>query len=215
VSKTQALIGNALLTSLVDLKERSGGELNIEDVGALFEHIATSLPTDENILKNEMGKIAGYMALAKHEITSITHQTDNKRSIGHAGAELDEVIRTTEQAANEIMDAADQVMDKLSGVADKAVADAIGASIEQIYQACNFQDLTGQRVQKVMKTLEFIDFKINKLLDLINGSTGVIDTSLEEDERFKDTRPDAELLNGPQMSGAAPSQADIDALFGS
>lgn len=213
MSKTQAAIGNALLTSLVELKQRSGGELNIEDVGALFESIASSIPSENNLLQREIGKIADYIAQAKKEISSIAPDEDDKKNIGLAGEELDEVIQTTEQAANDIMDAADVIMEKASLVTDTTVAGDISTAVENIYNACNFQDLTGQRIRKVMKTLEYIDFKINRLMDFANGKISFIDTA--DEEKFIDKRSDADLLNGPQKNGSVPTQADIDALFGS
>ena len=215
MSKTQATIGNALLSSLVELKQKSGGDLNIEDVGALFENIATSLPTGHGILQREIGKIADYITKAKQEICSMSPDSDDKKNIGQAGEELDEVIQATERAANEIMDAADVVMDKINDIPDKALAGEISAAVENIYQACNFQDLTSQRIRKVIKTLEFLDFKVNRLMDFANGNIASMDGTAEEEERFIDKRPDADLLNGPQMSSAAPTQADIDALFDS
>jgi len=54
---------------------------------------------------------------------------------------------------------------------------------------------------------------VNKLSALIDGNA--LTLSPEEEAKFKDTRPDAALCNGPQANGTAPSQDDIDALFDS
>ncbi|MCC7259436.1 MAG: protein phosphatase CheZ, partial [Alphaproteobacteria bacterium] len=78
----------------------------------------------------------------------------------------------------------------------------------KIYEACTFQDLTGQRVNKVIKILKEVDARIARMLQLFGGDAAV--TALpRRDERTGDER----LLNGPQLPDQAPSQDDIDALF--
>jgi chemotaxis protein CheZ len=218
MSQTQAKIGNALLTSLVELKQKNNGELNIEDVGALFQGIASSLPAEGNeldtILQREIVKIADYIAKAKQEISSMSPAVaDGQKNIGQAGIELDEVIQATEKAANEIMDAAEIIMSHAGSIKDAAASKAVNAAVENIFNACNFQDLTSQRIRKVIKTLEFLDYKVNRILEFVNGSVTSMDMTPEEEARFVDKRPDADLCNGPQAAGVAPSQSDIDDLF--
>lgn len=69
--------------------------------------------------------------------------------------------------------------------ADSMDRDALRAVLSDILEACSFQDLAGQRLQRIQGALLGLN----------------------------DARADAHLLNGP-MNGQAPSQADIDALFG-
>ena len=38
-----------------------------------------------------------------------------------------------------------------------------------IFEACNFQDLTGQRINKVMTTMKFIEHHINTMMDIWGG----------------------------------------------
>jgi chemotaxis protein CheZ len=81
-----------------------------------------------------------------------------------------------------------------------------------IFEACDFQDLTGQRITKVVSTLKFIETHIVRMMEIRGGV-----------DAFKDIAPepialregDATLLNGPKIDGAAghASQDDIDALF--
>jgi len=76
----------------------------------------------------------------------------------------------------------------------------------KIYEACSFQDITGQRVSKVIQTFNVIESKIDKLVSVL----GVKESGEEEeDERVGDER----LLNGPQMADEAISQEDIDKLL--
>jgi len=216
VTQTQFQIGNALLKSLVDLRQKNG-ELNIESVGEMFEQIAASLhknSSDDNVLHNEIAKISNYIAKARNEIASISSSIGAEGNppshIGTAGAELDEVVKATEEATNTILDSADIIQANLSKISDQTVVTNIRNSIDQIYLACNFQDITGQRIKKVLTTLDYLEHKIGKLLELVSDPTA--SSSPEDEDKFKDKRPDADLLNGPQL-GKLPSQDDIDALF--
>jgi chemotaxis protein CheZ len=81
-----------------------------------------------------------------------------------------------------------------------------------IFEACNFQDLTGQRITKVVATLKFIETHIVRMMEIWGGI-----------EVFQELTPqamaerdgDKKLLNGPKLDGEVghASQDDIDALF--
>lgn len=112
--------------------------------------------------------------------------------------ELDAVIDGTAQstqrilaAAEEIDQLADNLCAALKGRMDQELAQDISDSVLRIFEACNFQDLVGQRVAKVTKTLR----------------TG---------EPLASAATDAPALHGPLLDGDTGhmSQAEIDALFG-
>ena len=81
-----------------------------------------------------------------------------------------------------------------------------------ILMACGFQDLTGQRIKKVVNTLHYMERRVASMVEIWGIEAGTATTEIvamaEGDER-----PDKELLHGPQAEGAGVSQADIDALF--
>ena len=221
MSETQVKIGNALLKSLVEMKEEKG-ELNMEDVGALFESMATSLPgegTLDAFLRNEIQKLSEFLSKALSEISSMTPEEDedeenpSPQNISRANSELEEVVKATEEATNTILDAADLIQEKVGSIsgADEATGVIMDSTIK-IYDACNFQDITGQRISKVVRTLDYLDVKIKNLKQLIDER---IAPTGDVDEEFKDKRADAHLMSGPQSSGEAPSQDDIDKLFAS
>ena len=83
----------------------------------------------------------------------------------------------------------------------------VDAAMMRIFEACSFQDLTGQRVTKVISTLRHIEERVTKFA----GALGVTDSASEESA--EDARKRELLLNGPAMNGPATSQDDIDALF--
>ena len=80
----------------------------------------------------------------------------------------------------------------------------------RIYEACSFQDITGQRITKVVNTLKTIEAKVTLIIDTFGMHHWQdIAPSIKTDTQ----KPDAHLLNGPQMPAAAMAQADIDALL--
>jgi chemotaxis protein CheZ len=91
------------------------------------------------------------------------------------------------------------------------VAD-ISERVISIFEACNFQDLTGQRISKVMNTMKFIEHHINVMMEIWGG----VDAIKAHAPAIIDTREgDAKLLNGPKLDGdeGHASQNDIDAMF--
>jgi chemotaxis protein CheZ len=164
-------------------------------------------------LEREVEKIGEYISQAKVEMAAISlseQQSGNDKNIAHATLELNEVIRHTEEATNTIMDAAEKIMG-LSADAGKA-GGPLNECAMNIMEACSFQDITGQRIRKVLKTLDQIELRVGNLIKLFGGklpenlSIGEIETAPR--------RADEELMNGPQLSGEGTSQADVDKLFG-
>ena len=77
---------------------------------------------------------------------------------------------------------------------------------------CNFQDLTGQRITKVVSTLRFVEDRIMQMMDIWGGIETFKDIEVEQRELKEG---DAALLNGPALESDidVATQDDIDALF--
>ena len=127
------------------------------------------------------------------------------KHIPGATDELDEIVKATSEATGTIMDCCDVIQDN-AGKVEGEHGTAITDEVMKIYEACSFQDITGQRVSKVVKTFRDIEEKIDKLVSVlgIRAAGGE-----EEDGRTEDEK----LLNGPQMADQAISQDDIDKLL--
>ena len=94
----------------------------------------------------------------------------------------------------------------------KILSEEIQERVISIFEACNFQDLTGQRISKVMGTMKFIEQHIYEMMEIWGG----VDAIRQHAPPIVDTREgDAKLLNGPKLDGDVghASQDDIDALF--
>lgn len=165
-------------------------------------------------LQSEIEKIAQYIVEAKVEIASISlpeEKTGNEKNIAHAALELAEVVRHTEEATNNIMDKADAIILLASGMSDMEAGAKLSEHAVGILEACSFQDITGQRIKKVLNTLEQIELRISRLVKLFGGK--LPDTLLVGDIDTGHRRPDEDLLNGPQLGKDKPSQDEVDKLF--
>ncbi len=129
------------------------------------------------------------------------------KHINSATDELDAIVGATSEATGKIMDSCDVIQEKASSVEGEA-SDAIVAEVMNIYEACSFQDITGQRVSKVVSTFQTIETKIDHLVSALGLRMS------EEGEGDEDTRTgDEALLNGPQLPETGVSQDDIDKLL--
>ena len=134
--------------------------------------------------------------------------------------ELDAIVGGTEQATQSILAAAEEIDQHANSLAaavknehEKDLAHDIQDRVVHIFEACNFQDLTGQRISKVVATLKFIEQHIGRMMEIWGG----IDAFKDADpEAFAEREGDKKLINGPKLAGETghASQDDIDALFG-
>jgi chemotaxis protein CheZ len=155
-----------------------------------------------------------YISQAKMEIAAISlpdDQNGTDKNLSHAALELAEVIRHTEEATNTIMDKAEAIMKLGATTSDAKLAAKLGEHAAGIMEACSFQDITGQRINKVLKTLQQVELRVGNLVRLFGGTlpdgfqVGAIDIGTR--------RADEDLLNGPQLGKDKPSQEEIDKLF--
>lgn len=218
MSDMQSTLGKTLLTSMVRTREKNG-MITLQDVGSIFINMASSLNPSNSVVDSfvhqEIAKLANYIGEAKNEIFAIQTNARAEDAISDASLHLEEVVKATEDATNKIMDAADAVQNAASGVGGEKEQKIMDATTI-IYDACAFQDITGQRIRKVITLLENIEDRVNKL----NGIFGSA-PKIAEEETGKVLEPgkivvptdDKDLLHGPQHEGKGASQDEIDALL--
>jgi chemotaxis protein CheZ len=208
---------NSLQEQIKAAHEERKKPLSPEEVAQIVRQVVRSLEGDVSPadLKfyTDLEELARYIRQAKHDIASIQPRDISTEHIPTATDELDAVVGATEEATNKIMD----VCDEITATAEQCPAEArdklIGCTTK-IFEACNFQDITGQRITKVVETLKHIDGKIEALVramgDEIHRGEG---SGAPRHVHAAD--PDSALLNGPQLKHKATSQEDIDRLMGS
>jgi chemotaxis protein CheZ len=168
------------------------------------------------VLKTELRALAYCIDQTKMEIASLRSDEDSGQ-LDNVTLELDAVVTATEDATQRILDATERIdvlARELNAHANNGYAqrliDDIAENTTLIFEACNFQDITGQRISKVVRTLEYIDGRIAAMINIlgIDAMSGLAPRRLDQSQD-----PEAHLLNGPQLGQNGISQADIDRLF--
>ncbi|NUB26680.1 protein phosphatase CheZ [Azospirillum brasilense] len=168
------------------------------------------------VLRRELMEMAASIEQARREVAALRPPDAGGDKITSATNELDAIVISTERASFEILNAAERLMD-LSGKlkadgADPGLCSEIEGEVTNIFTACSFQDLTGQRTSKVVNALRYIEQRVNAMINIwgVEKLAG-----LQIAPENTDTRPDSHLLNGPQLDGLGVSQADVDSMFDS
>ena len=169
-------------------------------------------------VRHEVEAIAARITLTKQEIASLKHPLAKDDKLSSASMELSAVVKSTEEATQAIMQVAEH-LDEIAREVTSLVSDSyvvqrlneMSESITKLYEACSFQDLTGQRITKVVKTIDFIEDRI-ETMQVIWGRKDIETMPLPDDDLHK---KDAGLvLHGPtDAAGGAISQDEVDKLF--
>jgi chemotaxis protein CheZ len=155
--------------------------------------------TVESLLA-ELDGLGRIVADAREEVAALRADSDDAPDIPAATDELAAIVAHTAQATHDIIDSCEtleQVAEKLSG----AEAEKLQGAVTRIYESCSFQDITGQRIAKVVAALQAIERRIANARKGLGAPPPA------------PPREQVSLLNGPQLPGAGISQSAIDALF--
>ncbi len=209
---------SALTTRLNELREHHGETVRVEDIASVVESMMATMKGDLTAtdleLYSELEALAKYIHAAKADIAALRPDEVKDDYLPTAADELDAIVAATENATNTIMDATEQIEGLMESVEPDA-ANTIMDATTQIYEACGFQDITGQRTTKVVKALKDIEEKIDALVEAFGS-----EIEKYREQNPKENEPDQELsdedlLDGPQLEEKAQTQEEIDALFAS
>ena len=190
----------------------------VAEAHALLETYRAQIEQCEK-LKVELDLIHDAISRTKREIAVLHGKSFNGEEMARVNGELGAVVGGTEEATQQILEAAEAIDNSATALAkvtspdqQKILSEEIQERVVSIFEACNFQDLTGQRISKVMTTMKFIENHITVMMDIWGG----VDAIKSHAPPIVDDREgDARLLNGPKLDGddGHASQNDIDALF--
>lgn len=214
---------NAILSQLAEIKSMLQAansdskpvavELDSSALDNLKEELAQAAS-----LKKELDEIYEAINKTKREIASLHVSGFEGQEMNRVTDELDAVVIGTETATESILSAAEVVDDRANTLSAMLNGDQQGLAVDiqdkvvQIFESCNFQDLTGQRITKVVNTLRFIEDRIERMMDIWGGIDTFKNVEIVDELRREG---DKALLNGPALEGQedVASQDDIDALF--
>lgn len=206
---------------LDEIRASQGDTVGLDKIASVVEIILSSMNGDitSSDLKiyHELDALACYIRKAKLEIASIRPEEIKDKHIPIATDELDAIVAATEEATSTILDSA-ETLENIASSLDEKNAEAIIEAVTRIYEACNFQDITGQRITKVVKALKHIEEKVGNLVAALGEQMHhVIEDHVAADENANQNegKPGTELLNGPALPKDTVSQDDIDALLAS
>ncbi len=195
-----------------------GGFVKVDDVKhvveAVMESMQGELTRTDIQLYMELESLAGYIEQAKADIASLRPDEVRDSVIPSASDELDAIVEATAEATNKIMDCAEIVEAEMPNMPQES-ADKVMEATTNIFEACGFQDITGQRITKVVRALQDIEEKIGKLVEAFGAEIARV--KQDQPTKTDDNKPqtDEDLLGGPQLKDAAKSQSEIDALLAS
>jgi len=184
-------------------------------VRAVLATMAGDLTAKESALLAELEGLGRTIARAKAEIAALKVEDIRDAHIPSATDELDAIVEHTAHATNEILDCCETLEQMQSELSCEA-ADKLQGAVTRIYEACSFQDITGQRIGKVVTALKAIEGRISTIVSAASGMPGPEAAPAPVAQPRDEKRTEGEkLANGPQLPGAGVSQSEIDRLLAS
>lgn len=185
-----------------------------------MEKMGKTPQTEVYLLRQELFGLFQHIQRMRAEIASIRRPgaVGEEDHFTQMSDELDAIVHATEEATDTIMSSVEEMEGMLTDVrgmvADNpeavAMIDRVPLLTGAIFEACSFQDITGQRINKVVKSLQFIEQRVNSLInmwgpEMLAETQPVGSGSKDEYQKY---------LNGPQLAGRGVSQSDVDAILG-
>jgi len=173
---------------------------------------------DVRILKRELRGLFDHIQRIRQEIAAIRKPGSAEDRFATMSDELDAIVDNTESATNTIMENAESIDDIIQSVRPAVQDEAATSRLDNvpdliggIFEACSFQDITGQRITKVVKTLQYIERRVNSLIS-IWGEEALTTVDPPEDP-MSQSKDESHLLHGPQLAGHGVSQTEVDAIL--
>jgi chemotaxis protein CheZ len=201
----------ALKRALAEIRRRQPpveADMITEVVRATLTTISDELTANEVSLLREVEDLGRMIVSTKSEIAALRVDDITGHDIPFATDELDAIVAHTAQATEAILESCEMLDQLTTRVSDEAAAQ-LQAATTRIYEACSFQDITGQRISKIVTTLQTIEGKIAHIITTFGPADQVARRVVDH------VTSDAELLNGPQLPANAMDQSDIDKLLAS
>jgi len=172
-----------------------------------------SADPDVEKIRFDIVDMANAIALTKQEIAGIKSCNGDDSKLDCATAELDAIVIAAETATSEILNAAENIQEVAWTMREDGAKevdfDRLDALATDIYMACSFQDITGQRTTKVVGVLQFLESRITAMMEI----WGIESVDLKPLPQEKTFSCDSHLLNGPALNGEGVDQDDIDLIL--
>ncbi|PCJ94389.1 MAG: hypothetical protein COA52_05245 [Hyphomicrobiales bacterium] len=176
----------------------------------------------------DVAELSAAIQLTRQEIEELGAKQSQDGGFEQASSELDAIVTHTETATGEILNAAEAMQEETWALreagADPEVCDKIDNYAIEIYMACSFQDITGQRIAKVVSLMSFVESHVQKMMDIWHAGEAVANEAKKRKSEMNgdDTsngnvagaiETDDDLLNGPALDGHGLGQDNIDDIL--
>ena len=175
--------------------------------------------SESGILKRELVGLFGHLQKIRTELAALSPPGGGGAGdhFGGMSEQLDAIVAATESATNTIMESMETVGSLMCEAREAAgdnaklgeIFDKVDDRVNMVFEACSFQDITGQRISKVVNSLKFVEERVNSII-LTWGREELTKVVVE----IKEEDPDKKLLHGPQLPGQGVTQADVDKMLG-
>lgn len=170
---------------------------------------------DVDHLKAELLLIRDAIARNKRDLGRLIGSGDERhmmRATDELGAAIDGMETATEKILHSVEVIDDNAKALTASIKDeykRGLAQDIQDHVLRIYESCNFQDIAGQRIGKVMTTLAAIEEQVTEIMARYDGLAPAKPTARPA------TSSERGLLNGPKLDNdiGHASQRDIDKMF--
>jgi chemotaxis protein CheZ len=168
-------------------------------------------------LRRELEGVYDTIHRNKRELAALHGLAGDERRVARANGELGAAVSDMEQAAQKILMSAEIIDESAKTMTaslkkefELGLAQDIQDHVVHIYEACNFQDLAGQRIGKVMATLKAVEEHVARMIALWDAIAPYDRTGVAKQDQER------KLVNGPKLDGDSDhvSQQDIDKMFG-
>lgn len=186
-----------------DTKMLLGAIKRVED--ALSAQLLAQKETET--MRAELVEMGTAIAKTRKEIAALKPE-GSESGIFSATDELESIVKHTEKATGEILSTAEHIQEIAWTLREAKVDEELCARLDgfatDIYIACSFQDLTGQRTARVVNVLQTLEKRINSMVDIWYLEEEEVE---EDDITFVDQ--DRHLLNGPTDNGLRQDSVDV------
>ena len=190
------------------INQEKDGDVSLVDLLTLakvmIESLESLIAERDGVLGDEVSAIAGHIEKTQIELDGLEPHGFTGQAIPDADDDLKEVVGATEKATETILESAERIMAANDGNPEE-YRQIVDDAVISIFEACCFQDITGQRINRVVETLTYISQHMTYITGVLTGGERIPVTA--KMPRGND------LLQGPQSTDDAISQDDADSLF--
>ncbi len=168
-----------------------------------------------NDLKRELLALSEYLQTMKQELAAIRNPNAERDHFETMSDQLEAVVGATESATETILGSVEEIGGIAAELRERIQDDAAAGLLARlddkigvIFEACTFQDITGQRISKIARSMAYVDQRVRAIAE-IWGAASLAEVAVPEPE----TDPQQALLDGPALAGEGTSQDDIDKMF--